>query len=151
MNTDIVPITIKGIMPTSSGCAVFLGPEEKTFIIYVDAFIGNSISMALKQIKKERPLTHDLIESIFKGFEISIEHVVINDRQEDTFFARIILKMNNELGTKILEVDARPSDSMVLAVQKGCPIFVARAVLDNVEDVTELLERIQDEDNSEEM
>ena len=61
---------------------------------------------------------------------------------EGTFFARIILQMENELGKKIIELDARPSDSIVLALQMDQPIHVSRKVLENVEDMTEILERI---------
>ena len=71
-----------------------------------------------------------------------MERVVINDVSDSIFFARIILKMENELGSKILEIDARPSDSMVLAIQAKKPIFVAKKVIDQVDDMTEILERI---------
>ena len=50
--------------------------------------------------------------------------------------------MENELGKKIVELDARPSDSIVLALQQKRPIYVARAVFDSVEDMTEILERV---------
>ena len=62
--------------------------------------------------------------------------------QNGTFFARILLGMQNELGRKIIEIDARPSDSMVLALQQKRPIYVARHVFDLVEDMTEILERV---------
>ena len=142
MQDDLTEVNVKGVMPTSNGCAVFLGCEEKTFVIYVDPAIGNAINMTLNQVKKERPLTHDLIGLILKGLETSIERVLINDVDEGTFFARIILQMENELGKKIIELDARPSDSIVLALQMKQPIHVAQKVLDNVEDMSEILERI---------
>jgi uncharacterized protein len=150
MLKDVVEVSIKGIMPTTNGCAIFLGPEDKTFIIYVDQYIGNAIQMAVKQEKKERPLTHDLIGNILLGLGVTLERIIINDRSEDTFYARIILRMENELGTKLVEVDARPSDSMALALQLRRPIFAAQSVLDSVEDMSELLERIQNERNDEE-
>ena len=142
VRNDAVETTIKGVMPTSSGCAIFLGPEEKTFVIHVDQFIGSAISMAINGEKKERPLTHDLIGHIFQGLDVELEHIVINDVSENTFFARIILKMENELGSKLVEIDARPSDSMVLALQAKKPIYVAQKVIDDVDDMTEILERI---------
>ena len=120
----------------------FLGNGEKTFVIYVDPAIGNAINMTINQVKKERPLTHDLIGLILKGLETNIERVLINDVDEGTFFARIILRMENELGKKIIELDARPSDSIVLALQMKKPIHVSMRVLENVEDMSEILERI---------
>jgi uncharacterized protein len=147
MKHDVVPVSVKGVMPTSNGCAVFLGDDSKTFVIYVDHSVGNAIQMTLDGIKKERPLTHDLIGHILTGLGASIDHVVINDVKEGTFFARILLRMENELGKKIVELDARPSDSTVLALQHRRPLLVARKVYDSVEDMTEILERVLRQQN----
>jgi len=142
MKNDVVPVIVKGVMPTSNGCAVFLGDDGKTFVIYVDHSVGNAIQMTLDGVKKERPLTHDLIGHILTGLGATLDHIVINDVNEGTFFARILLRMENELGKKIVELDARPSDSTVLALQHRRPIFVARKVYDTVDDMTEILERV---------
>jgi bifunctional DNase/RNase len=142
MPKDYVEVEVKGVMPTANGCAVFLGNDEKNFVIYVDHSVGNAISMSLHGVKKERPLTHDLIGSILLGLGVNVERVSINDVQNGTFFARILLSMENELGRKIIEIDARPSDSMVLALQQKRPVFVARHVFDLAEDMTEILERV---------
>ncbi|MDO8540403.1 MAG: bifunctional nuclease family protein [Opitutaceae bacterium] len=153
MQNDVVTTTIKGVMPTANGCAVFLGNDEKTFVIYVDHSVGNAIQMTLSGVKKDRPLTHDLIGSIFLGLGAQLDHIVVNDAREGTFFARILLRMENELGKKIVELDARPSDSIVLALQQKRPIYVARGVFDSVEDMTEILERVlkqQSEESDEE-
>jgi len=153
MQNEVVEVGVKGVMPTANGCAVFLGNSDKAFVIYVDHSVGNAISMTLNGVKKERPLTHDLIGSILLGLSISLERVIINDVSEGTFFARIILQMQNELGRKIIEVDARPSDSIVLALQQKKSIFVAQKVFETVEDMTEILERVlkqQDEAEDEE-
>jgi len=150
---DVIEVTIKGLMPTANGCAVFLGNEQKTFVIYVDPSVGSAISMTINGVKKDRPLTHDLIGHIFLGFGIALERIIINDVNDGTYFARVILQMKNELGLKILELDARPSDSIVLALQQKRPIFVARSVFDIVEDMSEILERVlkqQKEENKDE-
>lgn len=149
MKNDVVPVIVKGVMPTSNGCAVFLGDDGKTFVIYVDHSVGNAIQMTLDGVKKERPLTHDLIGHILTGLGATLDHVVINDVNEGTFFARILLRMENELGKKIVELDARPSDSTVLALQHRRPIFVARKVYDTVDDMTEILERVLRQQNEE--
>jgi uncharacterized protein len=142
MQKDLVAVSIKGVMPMPNTCAIFLGNDAKTFVIYVDHAVGTAIQMTLSGVKKERPLTHDLIGSILLGLEARLDHVVINDASEGTFYARIFLRMDNELGKKIVEIDARPSDSIVLAIQQKRPIFVSRAVFDSVEDQTEALERV---------
>ncbi len=142
MQNDVVEVFVKGVMPTNSGCAVFLGNEDKTFVITVDHPVGKAIEMTLNGIKKERPLTHDLIGYILLGLGAKLDYVVVNDVNDNTFFARIILRMENELGKKIIEVDARPSDSAVLALQQKRPIYVANKVFDAVEDMSEILERV---------
>ena len=76
------------------------------------------------------------------GFGAQLDHVVVNDARDGTYFARILLHMENEIGKKIIELDARPSDSIVLALQQKRPIYVARAVFDTVEDMTEVLEKV---------
>ncbi|MDX2109270.1 MAG: bifunctional nuclease family protein [Verrucomicrobiota bacterium] len=142
MSKDVVQSVVKGVMPTANGCAVFLGSPQKTFVITVDQYIGSAISMAINETKKERPLTHDLIMHIFTGLNVTLERVVINDVSESVFYARLVLKMENEVATKIVEIDARPSDCIALAIQAKRPIYVSRKVIDSVEDMTEVLERI---------
>ncbi len=146
MKNDTVEATIKAVVPVPNGYAIFLGPREKTIMIHVDLFIGNAITMAINEDKKERPLTHDLIVSMFQGLGIDLERIVISDMRNDTFYARIILRMENELGCKFLEIDARPSDSLVLALQRKRPILVAKNVLDGTEDMTQVLEKISKQD-----
>lgn len=141
-SAPVIPVLVKGVMPTANGCAIFLGDDAKTFVIYVDHAVGNAIQMSLDGVKKDRPLTHDLIAHILVGLGATLEHVVINDVNEGTFYARILLKMKNELGQKIVEIDARPSDSTVLALAHKRPILVAKKVYDAVEDMSEILERV---------
>ncbi|EDY83266.1 conserved hypothetical protein [Verrucomicrobiia bacterium DG1235] len=142
MNTSVIQVTVKGVMPTVNGCAVFLGNDDKVFVIYVDHSVGNAISMAINGVKKERPLTHDLISSMLIGLEAKISRIVINDKQESTFFARIFIEMSNEVDTKIIELDARPSDSIVLSLQNNVPIYVAEQVFTTTEDMSSILERV---------
>lgn len=153
MQNDVVAVMIKGVMPTPNGCAVFLGNEDKTFVIYVDPFVGKAIQDTISGLKRERPVTHDLIGSILLGLGAQLDHIVINDEREGTFYARVLLRMENELGKKIVELDARPSDSIVLALQHKRPIYVSRPVFETREDMTEILERVlkqQSEESDEE-
>ena len=142
MDNQVVSVSVKGVMPTSSGCAVFLGNEAKTFVIYVDQGIGDAIQRAVDDVQADRPMTHDLMLSMLDGLGAEVERVVINHVDGGTFFARIILSMENELGHKIIELDARPSDSMVMALASKKPIYVAKTVIDSVDDMTEILAKI---------
>ncbi len=58
---QVIPVELKAVVPTANGAALFLGTEEKTFVIYVDATVGHAINMFLAGTEKERPLTHDLM------------------------------------------------------------------------------------------
>jgi bifunctional DNase/RNase len=148
MDNQVIAVGVKGIMPTSGGCAVFLGSEAKTFVIYVDSGIGESIQRAIDGKQGQRPLTHELMLSLLDGLEAEVERVVINHVNDGTFFARLIVSMENELGHKIIELDARPSDSLVLALTADKPIYVAQSVMDAVDDMTEILARILDQGSS---
>ena len=147
MDKQVVPVLVKGVMPTSSGCAIFLGNDDKTFVIYVDQGIGEAIQRAVNNEQLERPMTHDLMVTLLDGLGAEVERVVINHVDEGTFHARLIVSMENELGHKIVEVDARPSDSIVLALSTQKPIYVARDVIDSVDDMTEILEKILNQDS----
>ena len=132
-------------MPTSSGCAVFLGNGAKTFVIYVDQGIGEAIQRAVDNVQTDRPMTHDLMLSMLEGLGAEVERIVINHVDGGTFFARIILSMENELGHKIIELDARPSDSIVMALASTKPIYVAKTVINSVDDMTEILAKIMEQ------
>ena len=144
MKKDVVPVEIRGILPANSGCAIFLGNDEKVFVIQVEHNMGAIIGMFLRDTPKERPLTHDLILSVFQGFSISVERIVITELKNSTYFARIILQQHNELGRKIVEIDARPSDCLAIASAQKKPIYVSQALFEQVEDMTEVLSRINE-------
>jgi len=144
MKNDVVPVEIRGILPANSGCAIFVGNEEKVFVIQVEHNMGAVIGMFLRDTAKERPLTHDLITSIFKGFGITVERVVITELKNSTYFARLILKQQNELATKLVEIDARPSDCLALATAQKRPLFVATSLFNQVEDMSKWLEEINE-------
>ncbi len=142
MKNEVVAVEIRGIVPTNSGCAIFLGTDKKVFVIQVEHNMGSVIEMFMRGAPKERPLTHDLMNSIFKGFGISVERVVITELKSSTYYARLILRQSNELGMKIVEVYARPSDCIALATSLKKPLYVAAPLFEQVEDMSEMLERI---------
>jgi bifunctional DNase/RNase len=142
MKNDVVPVEIRGILPANSGCAIFIGNSEKVFVIQVEHNMGAVIGMFLRDEPKERPLTHDLIANMFKGFGIGVERVIITELRNATYYARLILQMQNELGRKIVEIDARPSDCLAIATSQKRPIYVAASLFEQVEDMSEVLDRI---------
>ncbi|NKB24949.1 MAG: bifunctional nuclease family protein [Kiritimatiellae bacterium] len=145
-------VTVKSLAPTPTGCGVFLGNgDEKVIAIFVDHSAAAAITMFMHHVKKPRPLTHDFIANILTGLDIKVEKMVINDLKDDTFFARIFLHQENELGRKIVEIDARPSDSIAMALQQKCPIFVNREVWNQAENMIWAFEEassgMEDEDD----
>lgn len=144
MKNDVIPVEIRGILPANSGCAIFVGNEEKVFVIQVEHNMGAVIGMFLRDTPKERPLTHDLIASIFKGFNVSVERAIITELKNSTYFARLILQQENELGRKIVEIDARPSDCLALVTAQKRPLFVSTSLFHQVEDMSKWLEEINE-------
>ena len=145
MKRDVIPVQIRGLLPANSGVALFLGNEEKVFVIQVEQNMGSVIHMAMRGVAKDRPLTHDLFGNVLKGFGVTVERVVITELRNATYFARLILKQENELGTKIVELDARPSDCLALAAMAKCPVYVAAGLFDEVEDMSEVLRRLNEQ------
>jgi bifunctional DNase/RNase len=144
MKTDVIPVQIRAILPANSGCALFVGNDSKVFVINVEPSMGRVINEFLQQAPKERPLTHDLIGNILKGFTISVERVVITELKNSTYYARLILLQQNELARKIVEIDARPSDCLAIATAQKKPIYVSAPLFEQVEDMTSVLDKINE-------
>jgi bifunctional DNase/RNase len=90
---------------------------------------ATSIKMKLSGLKPPRPLTHDLLQSTIENLDGRLEKVVIDQLLENTFHAKLVIKQDSKL--KI--VDARPSDSIALAVRMNSPIFVEDDVFKKAE------------------
>jgi bifunctional DNase/RNase len=138
-NSDLIEVQLKGVEASPMEYALFLGNEQKTFAIFIGSDVGSTILLHEQGVKRPRPLTHDLIKNMFLGLGAVVERIVINDLKENTFFARIFIKEENELGKKIIEVDARPSDSIALALRFNSRIFVTKDVFGRVEDISKFL------------
>ncbi len=152
MKSEVVPVQIRGILPANNNCALFVGNEEKVFVIQVEPAMGAVIGMFLRGTPKERPLTHDLINRVFQGFGISVERVIITDLKNSTYYARLILQQQNELQTerKIVELDARPSDCLALAAAQKKPVFVSAKLFEQVEDMSAVLDKMNESGESDE-
>ena len=104
--------------------------KEKDAERYLPIWIGpaeaDAIAVKLQDIAVPRPMTHDLLRDVIDALGASVNFIVVCDLRNDTFFAKIILKVDGA----DLEVDSRPSDAIALAVRVKVPIFVEEAVLD---------------------
>ena len=106
---------------------VVLEDMEKTRLvpIWIGVNEGNAIALEMQGEKFPRPLTHDLIVKILHQLDASIEKIVVNDLRENSYYALLHVRC----GGKTFEIDARPSDSLALAVRVKCPIYVDETVL----------------------
>lgn len=135
--TELVSMSIKGLMldPVSNSPIVVLKDDDEKFFlpIWVGIFEANAIALQLENITTPRPMTHDLLRNLISQLDARVTRVVINDLRDSTFFAQIRLLI---AGGKTLEVDARPSDAIALALRTEAPIFVAQSVLDQAQTIT---------------
>ena len=130
--------------PRNQNPIVILVNEEEdcALPIWVDPFQASTIVTALEGVDFPRPLTHDLILNAIEGLGAELERVVIHTLEDATFYAKLVIKDRD--GT-LREIDARPSDSIVLSVKTDCDIFANNAICDPVSRVQDYLEEAQSE------
>ena len=94
--------------------------EEKVLPIWIGPFEAQAIAMELAGIPSKRPLTHDLIKAVITSMGGKIEKIEVTELVNQTFYAKIYVSINSHT----VEIDARPSDSLALALKAKAPIFV---------------------------
>jgi len=100
---------------------------ERYLPIWIGVYEAESITIALQSVEVARPLTHDLLRNVFNVLNAQIVRVEVSSLRDDTFFGNIIA----EIDGRELNIDARPSDALNLAVRAHVPILVARSVMDS--------------------
>ncbi|MDZ7725073.1 MAG: bifunctional nuclease family protein [candidate division KSB1 bacterium] len=93
--------------------------------IVVGSSEAQAIALQLENISPPRPLTHDLMRNLLETMDVKIERIVVNDLQENTYYALLGLRH----GSEFRDVDARPSDAIALALRTKAPIFVEGKVM----------------------
>lgn len=94
--------------------------------IFIGPFEAEAIAVKLQGMTVERPLTHDLLKLVITELGGDVQHVVVNDLRQDTFFAQIVLIQDGQMR----RIDSRPSDAIALAVRLDVPIYVEETVMD---------------------
>lgn len=146
--SDLVRVEPVALLPTPAGCAVFLGDGAKVIVFYIDPAIGASVNAVLSKTPSPRPLSHDLFAQTLDAFGAKVLHATIVKYEAEVFYARLVLLAENEImEKKIVELDARPSDCLALVVRRAAPFFVIRDVWDGLEDMTEALEALRNQDD----
>jgi bifunctional DNase/RNase len=100
--------------------------DSRMLPIWIGGPEATAILLHVQEVELPRPLTHDLLHNMIRALGFMVERIEITDLRETTFYANIVLFD----GTNTVEIDARPSDSIALAVRAGSPIFVAEDVMD---------------------
>lgn len=111
-NSPVVLLREKGgtrVLP------IWIGPAE-----------ANAIAMEIQGVKAQRPLTHDLFKQVLAGLGGTLRRVVILSVKENTYFAELVI----DRGEQVFQVDARPSDSIALALRFHAPIFASEGLFD---------------------
>jgi bifunctional DNase/RNase len=106
---------------------------KRAFSIVIGIFEALAINRIINQRKAERPLTHELIISMLHALGAKITRCLVSDLKDNTYYAILTLEHNG----KTVEIDARPSDSITLALHENAPIFVADDIMDKVTEVEE--------------
>lgn len=143
MTSPLVPARLVALVPTTSGCGIFVGTDAKTFLIQVDPQLGQIIDWYRQGVAHPRPLTHDLFAALLQGVGGVIQRAVITETRDEVFFAQLRIACEDALERKLLiDLDCRPSDAMALCSLSGAPLFVTRRLLDQVEDMGQLLDEL---------
>lgn len=123
----LVEAEVWTVAHTEQGNVVLIKPlgSESAVPIFVGQIEAQSILIGLGNVPMPRPLTHDLFLNVLEEGKIILERVEIIGFKDDTYYAQIQLKH----GIKKLVIDARPSDSIALAVRKKCPIFISEDIV----------------------
>jgi|Deesub1362A_J573_1020465.scaffolds.fasta_scaffold01839_9 hypothetical protein len=127
---DFEEVEVRGIYiaETPEGSAPVVVLQNRNFVlpIYIGISEAMAIHSALESEIPPRPMTHDLFISVLEGLNASLQRIVIDDLEEGIFYARVILRC----GEVLKEFDARPSDSIALALRANASIYVSKSVME---------------------
>ncbi|MGA9774422.1 MAG: bifunctional nuclease family protein [Candidatus Dormiibacterota bacterium] len=127
---DLIEMAVDSIrihMPSGQHVVVLKEKDSDRFLpIWVGTAEANAIALKISGIDPERPVTHDLMANMLQALGVTVTRVVVSELRNDTFHARIL----GRVGGRDLELDARSSDAIALALRVGSPIFVASEVMD---------------------
>jgi len=113
--TNNAPVVLLREMDGEGVLPIWIGPTE-----------ANAIALCLAGLEPPRPLTHDLLHRVIAGTGFTVQRVIISELRDNTFFAELILEGDHS----VTRIDARPSDSIALALRTEAPIFVTDGVFE---------------------
>jgi bifunctional DNase/RNase len=125
--TEMQVDSIRVHMPSGQHVVILKDKAAERYLpIWIGIYEANAIALKITGITPERPITHDLMTNIFKDLGAKVTGVEVSSLASDVFYARIFLAVDG----RSLDVDARPSDAIALAVRAEVPILVSEEVLE---------------------
>ncbi len=100
--------------------------DDRYLPIWIGPFEASAIAVEIYDIAAGRPQTHDLMESVIQELGATLDHVIVSDLRDGTFYAIMVVRRNGS----VLSIDSRPSDAIALAVRSGAPIYAESWILD---------------------
>jgi bifunctional DNase/RNase len=131
---EFVPLRILSVNPSSAGASSFIlllesdNSQAMRFPIVIGSQEAQSISVYLENIQTSRPLTHDLCVNLLSHSNVTLQRVIITDFKDGIFYANLEVNKDGE----ILVIDARPSDSIALAIRLAIPILISNKLLSDI-------------------
>jgi uncharacterized protein len=148
MMSDVIEVKVGALImdPNSSTPIIVLKGVESDVIlpIWVGNYEANAIALEIEKISPQRPMTHDLIKNLIDGLGLSVKKIVINNLKNNTFYAQIFVSNPNG---DIVQLDARPSDAIALALRFDVSIYIANHIFDLTASSEESSTRIATIDN----
>lgn len=99
---------------------------ERYLAIWIDPYMAEQITFALQEVEVARPMTHDLIRELIRSLDARVLRVEVLSLKGDVFFGNIVLEVNKQT----VDIDARPSDALALAVRSHVPILISSEVME---------------------
>jgi len=128
---SFIEMEVKGVRMDVLGQnpVVILADKEgkKALPIWIGLLEANAIERELKSLTTSRPMTHDLLHSILAQVHVKVKEVKIVDLKNHTYYAKLFLTLNKES----IEIDARPSDGIIMALKSKAPVYVAAKIIDD--------------------
>lgn len=126
---ELVEVNIEGVYAAETNGSisrfVLVTDGDRRLPILIGPYEAQAISLPLEGTRPDRPMTHDLIRNLLDRLDATIDRIVIDDLWNTTYYAKLYLKK----GKEEIEIDARPSDAIALAVRFDAPIFVSDGIL----------------------
>jgi bifunctional DNase/RNase len=132
---ETIPVKVESVLMSSQGPVVMLAPRDGKFTdrllpIFIDQGQAVNIQLALKGQLSPRPMTHDLFSEVLNQLGAIVDKVVIEDLQQNTFYASLYVQVEKGVAASSKRFDARPSDCLALAVRVGAPIHVTEKLME---------------------